>query len=110
MRSAKRAGPTVVRAQADDDRRGRDLRQGGAQHLEALRRGATRAGVPRDLAAAEHGDEEGPHPHGERVAEHEHGALRRAAAGHAKATTPATSSETIPAIRKRLRIAHALDR
>ena len=32
------------------------------------------------------------------------------AAGHAQATTPATSSETIPAIRKRLRIAHALDR
>jgi hypothetical protein len=32
------------------------------------------------------------------------------AAGHAKATTPATSNETIPAIRKRVRIAHALDR
>ena len=71
----------VVRAQADDDRRGRDLRHGRAEHLEALRRGATGAGVPRDLAVAEHGDQEGPHAHGERVADHEHGALRRARRG-----------------------------
>src|SRR3954452_11530546 len=43
----------VVRPQADEYARGRDLRRDRTHHLQALRRGAAGAGVPRDLAFAE---------------------------------------------------------
>ena len=78
----------VVGAQADDDGRGRDLRR-------VARSTCRPCGVVRPVRASHATsrspsmrDQEGPHAHGERVADHEHGALRRARRGAREGDDP----------------------